>query len=100
MSNFETVLVGVNFRPIEAQARITQLEAGHVLTLEREPENAYDSNAVKVIDPTTDIFLGYIERTVAVELAPLLDEGASSHCTITGFENRKRPVLHVSTGPA
>jgi len=100
MSDFTTVLVGVNFRPIEAQARVTQLEVGHVLALEREPENVYDTWAIKVIDPDTDIFLGYIERYVAIDLAPLLDEGAPSHCTITGFENRKRPALHVSVGPA
>ncbi len=46
-----------------------------VVSLVREPDNPYDSNAILVIcEDGSD--LGYVPRTLAKDLAPLLDGGA------------------------
>lgn len=81
-------LVGVNFRPADVRALIhDQIQVGMDVRLEREPDNSYDENAVKVhcSFPTyeagsrttadEEFFVGYIERGVAAKLARWLDEG-------------------------
>lgn len=45
------------------------------VTLEREPENQHDTNAILVLDAGGND-LGYVPRDLAKDLAPLLDEGA------------------------
>ena len=77
---YEALLRGTNFRPIEAKVRVQELTEGHVLTLEREPYNEHDSNAIKVIDPESEIFLGYVAKEVACELAPEMDAGMFVSC--------------------
>ena len=77
---YEALLRGVNFRPIEAKVRVQELTEGHALTLEREPYNEHDSNAIKVIDPESEIFLGYVAKEVACELAPEMDAGMFVSC--------------------
>lgn len=47
------------------------------LTLQREPDNAYDSNAIRVMFPYDGRthFLGYIPQSKSRELAALIDSG-------------------------
>jgi hypothetical protein len=83
-------LVGVNFRPAEAREVVANLVPGDELTLERDPFNQYDENAIKVIFteqiPVDDLggrsfangeshFIGFIERSMALTLAPWIDAG-------------------------
>ena len=42
--------------------------------LDREPDNPHDPNAIKVTVAGV-VFLGYLPREVAKELAPLMDQG-------------------------
>lgn len=74
-------LVGVNFRPREAKDIVTELEPGDNVLLRREPSNAYDSNAIKVLvdigkggDGPNEVHIGYVAKEEAVILAPMLDE--------------------------
>eukprot|EP01064_Diplonema_japonicum_P017589 TRINITY_DN2576_c4_g1_i1.p1 TRINITY_DN2576_c4_g1~~TRINITY_DN2576_c4_g1_i1.p1 ORF type:complete len:164 (+),score=15.13 TRINITY_DN2576_c4_g1_i1:145-636(+) len=51
------------------------VEVGDILALEREPGNAHDSYAIKVLNATKNHQVGHIPRGVACILAPLLDQG-------------------------
>jgi len=42
----------------------------------REPDNPYDPNAIKVALAGI-VFLGYVPKEIAKELAPLMDQGKS-----------------------
>lgn len=81
---FEAVLRGTSFRPIEAKAIVNQLNDGDILALMREPENRFDANAIMVLAPDTNDHLGYVAKEVAVELAPLMDEGRVFTCKVNG----------------
>lgn len=60
------------------------------ITLNREPENAADSNAVQVIAAVRgkgSAVMGYLNRQLAAAIAPLMDKGkavASSFLAVTG----------------
>lgn len=77
---YEALLRGVNFRPIEAKVKVNELVEGQALLLEREPYNEFDSNAIKVIEPDSQIFLGYVAKEVAADLAPEMDSGKAFTC--------------------
>lgn len=83
-------LAGANFRPREARDIVLALKPGDEVVLERDPNNEYDPNAVKVLGivpiPTGEretadahIHIGFVERTVAERLAPQLDEAPGEH---------------------
>lgn len=75
-----THLVGSNFRPAECREIVKTLEEGTVLTLERDPDNQYDSNAVKV---TLDgNHLGFIPKSDNADLANEMDHGKEFVCTM------------------
>ncbi|MGM0471285.1 MAG: single-stranded-DNA-specific exonuclease RecJ [Bacillota bacterium] len=70
--NFYTKIVGVTFAG--RQELIKELTAGEMLQLVREPENEYDSSAIKV-ETKTGEQLGYLNADLAHYLAPYLDVG-------------------------
>ena len=54
------------------------------IELHREPENRYDSNAIKVVAAVKGkgkAAIGYINRKLAAALAPLLDKGKEICCS-------------------
>lgn len=63
-----TKVVGVNFRGKAARERVNSSLAGQLVLLEKEPENPYDPNAIKVLAPWPDnpelppTFIGYIPK--------------------------------------
>ena len=72
-----TKLSGVSFG--DAQQNIKQFGCKDIgsYALIWEPENSYDSNAIRVA--LFDIwFVGYVPKYIAKELAPLMDEDRSS----------------------
>ena len=82
----ETVAAGLKFRTPEDRARAARLVKGELLLLEREPENAHDPNAIKIL--TIDGYredcrhIGYVPSVVAREIAPMLDSGVELSCTV------------------
>lgn len=50
-----------------------ELEDGSKLNFAREPNNPYDTNAIKVICDYQHI--GYIKAELAEEIAPIMDSG-------------------------
>jgi len=70
--------------------------------LEREPLNNHDENAIKVViskKPYDGFHIGYIDRTIAATLAPLLD-GEHVHVesvVITEWDTQEATAtIHVS----
>lgn len=81
----KTKVVGVTKKNEDGQSRqelIEMLEPGDELFLEREPDNEHDENAIAVFNESWEQ-IGYLSRSVAAELAPLMDEGYEVECTVT-----------------
>ena len=75
-----TKVAGVTFANRQkALERLTQYEAEQItISLEREPENVFDSNAVAVVvtvESKGSMTIGYLDRRLAAMVAPLLDAG-------------------------
>ena len=80
LRRIETKTAGVTHeRRQQLLARLSRYSRDDVtISLEREAANAYDSNAIKVIAAVNgkgSAVMGYINRTLAEALAPLLDNG-------------------------
>jgi hypothetical protein len=65
----------------ERREACERLVEGDAVTLEREPDNAHDSNAILVLGDK-DCELGYVPREEAGQMAPLLDAGAEVEGTV------------------
>jgi hypothetical protein len=105
-------LVGVNFRPAEAREIVANLVPGDELSLERDPFNQYDDNAIKVLwteqvlvdDPDNPEeepdertfangethFIGFIERSMAADIGPWIDEGWTFNVRVKSLTGDKR----------
>ena len=88
-------LAGLNFRPREAKDLVAVLTAGHELALEREPDNRFDPFAVRVIDPNTEIHIGYVPRTASQEISSALASGAD-YKAILVTPDAKFPIISIS----
>lgn len=95
MEIFATV-VGISFRPASAKDAMRALEVGDTLTLEADPENPYDSNAVKVIDPASGEFIGFISRESNSETAEHLANGGEVSCEIISFLGTLKPHVRIT----
>lgn len=80
--SFSTYLRGVSFRPIEAKVIVKELEEDATLDLERDPHNEYDPNAIKVLDPESGEFIGFLAKEDAKNIAPWMDGGWSFFCFV------------------
>ena len=85
----ETKTAGVTQeRRQQLLARLRRYDREDVtITLERETGNLYDSNAVKIIAAVRgkgSAVMGYINRTLAQAIAPLLDKGKAVKAAIMG----------------
>jgi hypothetical protein len=69
------------FRFAERRAACERLQEGDAVTLEREPDNVHDSNAILVLDGD-DSELGYVPREKARDIAGLLEAGAEAETAI------------------
>lgn len=88
-------LVGAYHRGPEAEAMTEALLPGDELSLEREPANQYDPNAIKVL--LRETHLGYVARQTAAFMALYMDEGHKFSARVIGRSGRY-PLLEV--GPA
>ncbi|NJL70385.1 MAG: hypothetical protein HC888_01645 [Candidatus Competibacteraceae bacterium] len=73
-------IVGMHFRGADAKEAAAGLQPGQPLRLEREPENQFDGNAIKVY--FEDLWLGYVEASQAAWIAPNMDEDRLFTCTV------------------
>jgi hypothetical protein len=89
--SYITKLQGVSFRPAEVKEtlkriRADETELGIEVTLEPEPSNQYDPNAVKILFDGT--FMGYVEKEIAADIAAAVSEGAAYTASIIGWASQ------------
>ena len=70
------------------------LEAGAMVSLEREYDNLADHNAIRVLAGAAEI--GYLPRQVAQFLAAELDAGTTVTATISGIEKAEIPKVALT----
>lgn len=79
-------------------SRLAKYSADEIaIELHREPENLYDSNAIKVVVAVKGkgkAAMGYINRTLAAALAPLLDKGKEICCSFGAVTGGNEYFLH------
>jgi single-stranded-DNA-specific exonuclease len=80
-AGFNTKVAGVSFEG--RQDTIEGLSVGRELELQRQPENDHDPNAIAVYYGILP--LGYLNRAMAKQLAPLIDAGARYRTRITAI---------------
>lgn len=81
-----TVVVGTSFRGSVAIEAVSQMRAGSVIRLEREPQNQHDPLAVAC--HYLGQHVGFIPRQANRRIAEALDQGLIVHCTV-----REPPVV-------
>lgn len=89
------VLWGNRQRLLSRLARYSPDEIA--IELHREPENLYDCNAIKVVAAVKGkgkAAMGYINRTLAAALAPLLDKGKELRCNFGAVTGGNEYFLH------
>lgn len=64
------------------QEVVSELGPGTELVLEREKENQFDSNAIKILTKTGR-HLGYVRKALAKDLARLIDTGVKVKCFVS-----------------
>lgn len=98
-----TILAGASFRSAVAKDFIkTELSRDTKIVLEREPNNQYDSNAIKVVckdEFEEDVFIGYIPKVDNAVLAMALDAGKPYTIVHTGFQGTLQPTFRVEFEP-
>jgi len=75
-----------------------ELSVGDLLDLEREPDNPYDANAIRVLSPNHEgeaAFLGFVAKEIAATLAVIMDVGVKYSATVYGFQTPTTPVLAI-----
>jgi hypothetical protein len=87
------------FRSEERREACERLMDGDAVTLEREPDNVHDSNAVLILGHD-DCELGYVPRVEARKIARLLDAGAEPDAVVqrlweTPEDHHVVPILLV-----
>ncbi len=81
-SSFVVPLRGNHFRDIDAKIAWAEAQPGDQLQLERDPDNEYDPNAIRVVN-NDGVWLGFIPKEVAAWLARDMDAGQQFTCTVT-----------------
>jgi HIRAN domain len=82
------IIAGVRYS--ERREACEALAVDEVVVLEREPDNRHDKNAILIFD-TAGNELGYVPRSEAAEMAPLID--ANAFC-----EARVKKLLETADG--
>jgi hypothetical protein len=93
MTTITTVLAGCNFRPAEARDLIKSAGIGDSFTLEADPTNQYDSQAVKVL--YKDVFVGFVAKQDNGPIFLALQDGHELSGEIIGFESSIKPLLEI-----
>jgi len=79
---YEAMLAGVQFRPAAAKSVVKFIKPDERLILQRQPDNPYDINAIQVIHPESEEFIGFVNKAMAAELAMELDDKVPYECVV------------------
>ena len=97
-TKYVCTVVGMTFRPPKDRAAIFESKEDFPCTIEREPTNRFDANAIKVkVGPH---HIGYIGKQLAAAVAMLMDaSGISTHPAQLLGEGPQRDVSFVLDFP-
>lgn len=83
-------IIGMRHRGVEAERIVRSLARDEALVLERDPENQYDPNAVKVIARGEHV--GFVPKALAALLAKDMDASGASQLTAKfAFDSARAP---------
>lgn len=82
-------ITGQNFRPLECKVALSSAKVGDLVTLEREPKNPHDANAVRVW--VGGYFVGFIP-------AAMTRKGLAKHIDKYGTPPTGDQTGHTMTG--
>ena len=91
ISNYTAEILGLQYG--NRVARLPAVNAGDVVTLERDYGNPYDVNAVTVVHEAGE--LGFVPRHVARLIAPEMDVGSTFRAVITTIERGAEPRIQI-----
>ena len=83
----------MGFRHYEGKQVWDDLRIGQKLLLIREPDNTYDSQAIRV--EWQGHKLGYVPKADNIDLARLMDNGTNVEAKITALNRSRRPNNRV-----
>lgn len=87
LKNVKLKVVGVTFNNPDGTSRqeiLSKLNTNSLVMLEREPDNKFDKNAVKVVTMFGQV--GYIGKDYASILAEMMDAGHSFMATVADVD--------------
>ena len=87
MEKREFYIAGVKFH--ELPLIINEVEIGEVLTLEPEPSNQYDPNAVKIL--RGDVMTGYVPKKFSSEVAMMIENDFPIQCRVIEVNVSAKP---------
>jgi len=94
----DVLVVGMHFREAEgvpAKSIVQNMIPPLVIDLEREPENQFDSFALKAVYKGQHI--GYIEAKVACFVSPWIDSGEEYTCVVNQLVEQRRNLHPLCT---
>ena len=91
-------LNGATFRPAECQTIVAALQPGDRVTLEPEPTNAYDPNAVKVIF-ALGAHIGYVAKEAAPDVLAFLIVHPTVECLVRTKLGIRSALLELRAAP-
>ena len=94
MNEIITKIVGVTFRDAQENIKTFGNEDIGSYALIREPDNPHDPNAIKIA-LVGIIFMGYVPKEIAKDLAPMMDEGRQF---LAYFVSRNESPRHKTVG--
>lgn len=86
-------VVGANFRPTESRDALYAASIGTTCELEADPDNEYDSSAVRVL--IDEHHVGFLPTDMNGPVFEELTEGAEVTATIISFEKPLRPIVEI-----
>jgi len=89
LGTFETNIAGTNFRNIPDDNSVMEYD---LVDLVPEPDNKYDSNAVKVVTQRTGTFVGYIPKN---STNFFLNTNLAFECSLGACTIKNNKVLYI-----
>lgn len=81
MDEIVFALVGTSFRSKAAQLLATALSPRDHISLEAEPDNPYDKNAIKILGPM-GVHIGYVNKEACLDVLELLQNSPHYTCRV------------------
>lgn len=90
MKKIDTRVVGMQHRTSrQFRNHLKSIRDVHTVMFDREPDNEYDRNAIRVL--LKEMHIGYLPREIAALLSPRIDAG--THVLVKGFLSDVQPEL-------